>query len=145
MFEMIGIKQVQDVILQLSANIKLTNVGKSLFANLTVAANQENSTVYLLGCTTSKNLSKISGTALDSGVMFIMKINGVIFSGVTLNLISAWSTNFTAIVTDSLFDNRSLIISKAIMLPRNCFQFLIVTNCMYLQQFRIELNRKCNV
>ena len=82
MFEMIGIKQVQDVILQLSANIKLTNVGKSLFANLTVAANQENSTVYLLGCTTSKNLSKISGTALDSGVMFITKINGVIFSGV---------------------------------------------------------------
>ena len=41
-FEMIGIKPAQNVILQLFTNIKLLNVSKSLFVNLTIAAYQEN-------------------------------------------------------------------------------------------------------
>ena len=131
MFQMIGIKPAQGVILQLFANIKLMNVGKSYFANLTIAAYQENSTVYVLGCAMSENLSKSSGVALDGRVMFITQINRTIFNGVTLNLISAWSTNFTTTVTNSLFDNQSFIISTAVMLPKNCFQDLIVTNCTF--------------
>ena len=130
-FEMIGIKPAQDVILQLFTNIKLMNVGKSLFVNLTIAAYQENSTVYVFGCAERENESKNSRSVLDVRVIFNTQMDGVIFNRVTLNLISAWSTNFITNVTSSLFDNQSLIISRAIMVPVDYFQDLTVTNCMF--------------
>ena len=58
LFKMIGLKTAQDVILQLFTSIKLMNVGKSRFVDLTIAAYQENFTVYVFGCPESENLRK---------------------------------------------------------------------------------------
>ena len=130
-FEMIGLKTAQDVILQLFTSIKLMNVGKFRFVDLTIAAYQENSTVYVFGCPESENLRKSSRSVLDDRVMFNTQLNRIVFNRLTLNLISTWSTNFTTTVTNSLFDNQSLIISRAISLQKNCFQDLIMTNCTF--------------
>ena len=126
-FEMIGIKPAQNVILQLFTNIKLVNVSKSLFVNLTIAAYQDNSTVYVLGCAETNKSS-----VLDVRVMFSTQMERIIFNRVTLYLISAPSRNFTITVTNSLFDNQSLIISRAIILnPNKGFMDLIVDNCTF--------------
>ena len=130
-FEMIGIKPAQNVILQLFTNIKLVNVSKSLFVNLTIAAYQENSTVYLLGCTESENFNKSLSAVLGVRVMFSTQMERIIFNRVTLYLISASLTNFTTTMTNLLFSNKSLMISRAILYPNNGFLHLIVANCTF--------------
>ena len=130
-FEMIGINLAQNVILQLFTNIKLVNVSKSLFVNLTIAAYQENSTVYLLGCTESENFNKSLSAVLGVRVMFSTQMERIIFNRVTLYLISASLTNFTTTMTNLLFSNKSIMISRAILYPNNGFLHLIVANCTF--------------